>query len=100
MGRCISDAIVVFHIVLTIWQGHSLYYLLPFISRLRISFLEFNVRTARFLFPAYICHLHCTLDRYLYMRIHVCYDEFSQCTREQLSISLVIKLLSFIIMDI
>ena len=62
-GRRVSDAIVIFHIVLTIWQGHSLYYFLSFASHLRISHLESSIRTACFPFPAYICHLHCTLNR-------------------------------------
>ena len=39
--------------------------LLPFASRSRISRLESSVRTARFLFLAYIRHLHCTIDCYL-----------------------------------
>ena len=64
-GRRASDAIVVLHIVFTMWYGHSLYYLLPFVSCSRISRLESSVRTARLLFPAYIRYVHCTLDRYL-----------------------------------
>ena len=46
-------------------RSQSLLYLLTFVSRSRISCLESSVRTACFLFLAYIRHLHCTLNRYL-----------------------------------
>ena len=97
-GRRVSDAIVVFHIVLTIWEGHSLYYLLPFVNRLRISRLESSVRTACFLFPAYYTPF--TLYARSLLTMRTCYDEFSQRARKQLYVILVIKLLIFIIMTI
>ena len=48
--RCVSDAIMTFHIVLTNLEGHSLYYLLPFASSSRMCALESSVRNAWFLF--------------------------------------------------
>ena len=100
-GRRVSDAIAIFHIILTILYGHSLYYLLPFVSRLRISCTESSVRTAHFLFPAYTCihRLHCTLDRYLpyvYVVMNLVSVHGSKCV---ILVILVIKLLIFINMN-
>ena len=81
-GRHVSDAIVVFHIVLIIWQRHSLSYPLPFVSSSRIFHLESSIRTACFLF--FCTQMPFTLYAQTFtsytrslLTMHTCYDELS-----------------------